>query len=180
MSRAQIGVMPGVGGENGNIISQSLANEHDHPDLRRQQSLIACIERPFWPGRIRLVCSFWSSTAQIRSDQRYRNAVAISIRPSKALLRSPPFSTADFNEINRYPDPSEFQYGNRIGKMWSWFGGAAAQKRKDAPKNAILMLREQLDMLQKREKHLQNQMEEQEAVAKKNIAANKTGELLVL
>lgn len=61
--------------------------------------------------------------------------------------------------------------------MWSWFGGAAAQKRKDAPKNAILMLREQLDMLQKREKHLQNQMEEQESVAKKNIAANKTGEL---
>lgn len=63
--------------------------------------------------------------------------------------------------------------------MWSWFGGAAAQKRKDAPKNAILMLREQLDMLQKREKHLQNQMEEQEAVAKKNIAANKTGEFVI-
>jgi len=62
--------------------------------------------------------------------------------------------------------------------MWSWFGGAAAQKRKDAPKNAILMLREQLDMLQKRERHLENQMEEQEAIAKKNVAANKTGELL--
>lgn len=59
--------------------------------------------------------------------------------------------------------------------MWSWFGGAAAQKRKDAPKNAILMLREQLDMLQKRERHLENQMEEQEAIAKKNVAANKTG-----
>lgn len=58
--------------------------------------------------------------------------------------------------------------------MWSWFGGAAAQKRKDAPKNAILMLREQLDMLQKRERHLENQMEEQENVAKKNVAANKT------
>lgn len=58
--------------------------------------------------------------------------------------------------------------------MWSWFGGAAAQKRKDAPKNAILMLREQLDMLQKRERHLENQMEEQEAIAKKNVTANKT------
>ncbi|BCS27439.1 ESCRT-III subunit protein SNF7 [Aspergillus puulaauensis] len=58
--------------------------------------------------------------------------------------------------------------------MWSWFGGAAAQKRKDAPKNAILALREQLDMLQKREKHLENQMAEQEAVAKKNVASNKT------
>lgn len=59
--------------------------------------------------------------------------------------------------------------------MWSWFGGAAAQKRKDAPKNAILMLREQLDMLQKRERHLENQMEEQENVAKKNVSSNKTG-----
>ncbi|KAF9892766.1 ESCRT-III subunit protein snf7 [Aspergillus nanangensis] len=57
--------------------------------------------------------------------------------------------------------------------MWSWFGGSAAQKRKDAPKNAILMLREQLDMLQKREKHLEHQMEEQESVAKKNVVTNK-------
>ncbi|KAL4871768.1 Snf7-domain-containing protein [Aspergillus spectabilis] len=57
--------------------------------------------------------------------------------------------------------------------MWSWFGGAAAQKRKDAPKNAILLLREQLDMLRKREKHLKNQMDEQEAVAKKNVTTNK-------
>lgn len=59
--------------------------------------------------------------------------------------------------------------------MWSWFGGAAAQKRKDAPKNAILMLRGQLEMLQKREKHLENQMAEQEAVARKNINTNKNG-----
>ncbi|KAI9367015.1 Snf7-domain-containing protein [Aspergillus egyptiacus] len=57
--------------------------------------------------------------------------------------------------------------------MWSWFGGAAAQKRKDAPKEAILALRGQLDMLQKRERHLENQMAEQEAVAKKNVTTNK-------
>lgn len=59
--------------------------------------------------------------------------------------------------------------------MWSWFGGEAAQKRKDAPKNAILALRQQLDMLQKREKHLENQMAEQDAVARKNVTENKTG-----
>ena len=59
--------------------------------------------------------------------------------------------------------------------MWGWFGGASAQKRKDAPKNAILMLRGQLDMLQKRERHLETQMAEQEAVARKNISTNKTG-----
>ncbi|KAK2763842.1 ESCRT-III subunit protein snf7 [Arachnomyces sp. PD_36] len=58
--------------------------------------------------------------------------------------------------------------------MWSWFGGGAAQKRKDAPKNAILTLRQQLDMLQKREKHLENQMAEQDAVARKNVSTNKT------
>jgi charged multivesicular body protein 4 len=59
--------------------------------------------------------------------------------------------------------------------MWSWFGGAAAQKRKDAPKNAILLLREQLDMLQKREKHLENQIAEQDAAARKNVNTNKNG-----
>lgn len=59
--------------------------------------------------------------------------------------------------------------------MWGWFGGAAAQKRKDTPKNAILGLRSQLDMLQKREKHLQSQIDEQDAVARKNVSTNKTG-----
>jgi len=58
--------------------------------------------------------------------------------------------------------------------MWGWFGGAASQKRKDAPKNAILMLRQQLDMLQKRERHLETQMAEQDAVARKNVTTNKT------
>ncbi|KAI2788648.1 Vacuolar-sorting protein snf7 [Penicillium oxalicum] len=60
--------------------------------------------------------------------------------------------------------------------MWSWFGGAAAQKRKDAPKNAILSLRAQLEMLQKREKHLENQIAEQDAAARKHITSNKNGE----
>jgi charged multivesicular body protein 4A/B len=59
--------------------------------------------------------------------------------------------------------------------MWGWFGGASAQKRKDAPKNAILMLRQQLDMLQKRHRHLKSQMEEQDALARKNLATNKAG-----
>lgn len=62
--------------------------------------------------------------------------------------------------------------------MWGWFGGgAAAQKKKDSAKNAILGLRSQLDMLQKRERHIQNQIEEQEAVARKNVNTNKTGTL---
>lgn len=59
--------------------------------------------------------------------------------------------------------------------MWSWFGGAAAQKRKDAPKEAILLLRGQLDMLTKREKHLEQQIEEQDTVARKHVNTNKNG-----
>ncbi|CCE33178.1 ESCRT-III subunit protein snf7 [Claviceps purpurea] len=58
--------------------------------------------------------------------------------------------------------------------MWSWFGGgAAAQARKDSPKNAILSLRTQLDMLQKRERHLQSQIDEQLDIARKNATSNK-------
>ena len=38
--------------------------------------------------------------------------------------------------------------------------------RKDAPKKAILDLRQQLDMLQKREKHLENQMAQQDKIAR--------------
>ncbi|KAJ5551303.1 Snf7 [Penicillium sp. DV-2018c] len=57
--------------------------------------------------------------------------------------------------------------------MWSWFGGAAAQKRKDAPKNAILQLREQLERLQKRERHVETQIAEQDALARKHINTDK-------
>ncbi|KAI1381032.1 Snf7-domain-containing protein [Hypoxylon crocopeplum] len=57
--------------------------------------------------------------------------------------------------------------------VWGWFGGGAAQKKKDSPKNAILGLRAQLDMLQKREKHLMAQMDEQDAIARKNVSTNK-------
>ncbi|KAI8629933.1 vacuolar-sorting protein SNF7 [Xylariaceae sp. FL1651] len=56
--------------------------------------------------------------------------------------------------------------------VWGWFGGGAAKKQ-DTPKNAILGLRTQLEMLQKREKHLMNQMDEQDAIARKNVNTNK-------
>jgi len=56
--------------------------------------------------------------------------------------------------------------------MWSWFGGGAAAK-KNAPKNAIINLREQLEMLSKRERHLEQQVAEQDAIARKNVSTNK-------
>lgn len=59
-----------------------------------------------------------------------------------------------------------------------WFGGGA-QKQKDAPKKAILQLRAQLEMLNKREAHLQNQANEQDALARKYVSTNKTGKRLL-
>ncbi|CAJ2502336.1 Uu.00g097300.m01.CDS01 [Anthostomella pinea] len=64
--------------------------------------------------------------------------------------------------------------------VWGWFGGGAAQKKKDSPKNAILGLRSQLEMLQKREKHLQTQMDEQDAIARKNVNTNKNAAKVAL
>lgn len=55
-----------------------------------------------------------------------------------------------------------------------WFGGGN-QGKKEAPKKAILQLRGQLEMLNKREKHLQNQMDEQDNLARKYVSSNKTG-----
>lgn len=63
----------------------------------------------------------------------------------------------------------------KMSGVWGWFGGQSSQKKKDSPKNAILGLRSQLEMLQKRERHLQNQMEEQDAIARKNVSSNKNG-----
>jgi charged multivesicular body protein 4 len=56
-----------------------------------------------------------------------------------------------------------------------WFGGG--QAKKEAPKKAILQLRGQLEMLNKREKHLQNQMDEQDTIARKYVSSNKAGKI---
>lgn len=66
--------------------------------------------------------------------------------------------------------------------MSGWgFGlfGGGTQKRKDAPKNAILQLRSTLEMLTKREKHLQNQIDEEDSKARKFVTTNKTGTFLL-
>lgn len=59
----------------------------------------------------------------------------------------------------------------------SWFGGGgSAQKKKDTIKNSILQLRQTHEMLMKREKHLQNQIDDSDAKARKQLAAgNKAG-----
>lgn len=59
-----------------------------------------------------------------------------------------------------------------FGNVW---GGNSTAKRKDTTKNAIVGLRGTLDMLAKREKHLENLMAEQDQIARKNVTVNKTG-----
>jgi hypothetical protein len=66
-------------------------------------------------------------------------------------------------------------YTTMSGWGLGWFGGG--QTKKEAPKKAILQLRGQLEMLNKREKHLQNQMEEQDTLARKFVSSNKAGTL---
>jgi charged multivesicular body protein 4A/B len=62
------------------------------------------------------------------------------------------------------------------GWGYNWFAGKSGARRSDAPKKAILGLREQLEMLSKREKHLETQINDQDALARKHVSGNKTGE----
>jgi charged multivesicular body protein 4 len=70
--------------------------------------------------------------------------------------------------------------------LGSWFGGGGSAaagsggKKKDAPKAAILQLRSTLEMLTKREKHLQHQIDEQDALARKYVTSNKAGKFVML
>jgi len=62
--------------------------------------------------------------------------------------------------------------------MWGTLfgGGAAANKKKqDAAKNSIIKLREQVNMLEKKEAHLQKQIDDLTATAKRNVTTNKKG-----
>lgn len=56
--------------------------------------------------------------------------------------------------------------------FFSMFFGSDATK-KDVPKKAIADLRMQIGLLQKKEVYLQQQIEEQEAIARKNVTNNK-------
>lgn len=62
--------------------------------------------------------------------------------------------------------------------MWKWFSGSPS--RKDAAKEAIVDMREKIDMLEKRQRHLLNQMEEQEKEAKKFVSTNKKRAMVAL
>jgi len=61
-----------------------------------------------------------------------------------------------------------------MATLMSWFGGGVAANKSQQSKEAILKLRQQLDMLRKREEYTEKQMFEQDAIARKNVTTNKT------
>ena len=54
-------------------------------------------------------------------------------------------------------------------------GGGAQAKKSQASKEAIVGLRRQLEMLRKREAHVEKQITDEEANARRNINTNKAG-----
>lgn len=57
--------------------------------------------------------------------------------------------------------------------MWSYMLGGNKQQKKELPKKAIVELREHIQMLNKKRRHLELQMEEQDLLARKHISTNK-------
>ncbi|KAH8157784.1 hypothetical protein CIB48_g10460 [Xylaria polymorpha] len=67
-------------------------------------------------------------------------------------------------------------------RFWDWLRNRAPKKekkkkrkkrRKDTPKDDIHGLHTQLETLRKRKEHLMNRMEEQDAIARRNVKTNK-------
>ncbi|KAI5966495.1 SNF7 [Candida pseudojiufengensis] len=58
--------------------------------------------------------------------------------------------------------------------MWGYFFGGNSQQKKDLPKKAIVELREHISTLNKKKNHLQQQMDDQDQVARKYVASKQT------
>lgn len=52
------------------------------------------------------------------------------------------------------------------------------QRQKNSTNKAIIGLQEQVAMLQKREKHLQSQIDEQDAIARRDSISDRAGEFI--
>ncbi|KAK6456129.1 vacuolar-sorting protein SNF7 [Scheffersomyces xylosifermentans] len=57
--------------------------------------------------------------------------------------------------------------------MWNYFFGGNAQNKKEAPKRAIVDLREHISTLNKKKSHLESQIADQDALARKYISTKK-------
>lgn len=57
--------------------------------------------------------------------------------------------------------------------MWNYLFGGNKQQKKELPKKAIIELREHIQMLNKKRSHLEQQISDQDALARKHITTNK-------
>jgi charged multivesicular body protein 4 len=57
--------------------------------------------------------------------------------------------------------------------MWNYLFGGNNSQKKELPKKAIVELREHISTLLKKRNHLEQQMADQDAIARKNITTNK-------
>lgn len=57
--------------------------------------------------------------------------------------------------------------------MWAYIFGGNKQRKKELPKKAIVELREHVQMLNKKRSHLEQQIADQDALARKYITSNK-------
>ncbi|OWB58745.1 hypothetical protein B5S28_g4819 [[Candida] boidinii] len=64
--------------------------------------------------------------------------------------------------------------------MWNYFFGGNGQTKKELPKKAIVELREHISTLNKKSKFLEQQILDQDSIARKNITINKTVAKLAL
>ncbi|CCE83366.1 Piso0_003941 [Millerozyma farinosa CBS 7064] len=58
--------------------------------------------------------------------------------------------------------------------MWGYFFGGNKQQKKELPRKAIVELREHIQMLNKKRSYLEQQISEQDALARKYISTNRT------
>lgn len=61
-----------------------------------------------------------------------------------------------------------------MASFMSYFGGR--KDPKSAARDAIVQLRQQLQLLEKKEEHLQKKIDEEQKKAKSNAVSNKAGE----
>ncbi|EDK40636.2 hypothetical protein PGUG_04734 [Meyerozyma guilliermondii ATCC 6260] len=57
--------------------------------------------------------------------------------------------------------------------MWNYLFGGNNKQKKELPKKAIVELREHIQMLHKKRSHLESQIADQDALARKHISTNK-------
>jgi hypothetical protein len=141
------------------MTSEAPELHHDTPPPLQTTVTLSVQNTPntyhFFAQYVKASCHPAAPPSRHETGQRHVSGLTIAIYDRPKLTENPQY------------------YTKMSGWGLGWFGGG--QTKKEAPKKAILQLRGQLEMLNKREKHLQNQMDEQDALARKHVSTNKQG-----